>query len=381
VELVVEPPTRVLLIDDDEDDQVLTIDLLAEAGQGRYTCDAVGTFDDGAAALRNMYGVAIVDYRLGARTGLELLHFALATGVRVPIILLTGVGDENLGHVALRAGAADYLVKNQLTPVLLDRTIRYALERRRAEDEMLNAAHERSAREAAEFALRAREELAAVLSHDLLSPLTVIKAQSELLSRRLSRAGELDAERLHAGLQVINDAANRAVGMIQELLDTAKLEEGHQLELRREPIDLAVLARRVVDAQQAAATGYRVVLSTQDPTMANVDAARIGRVLQNLLSNAVKYSQPGSEIRLRVMSEKDGTASIMVQDEGMGVPAADVPLLFRRFHRGSNVAGRIPGTGLGLAGSRAIVEQHGGSITVASQEGRGSTFTVLLPSG
>jgi len=80
-----------------------------------------------------------------------------------------------------------------------------------------------------------------------------------------------------------------------------------------------------------------------------------------------------------VVGEEAGAARIVVQDQGMGVPAADLPLLFRRFHRGSNVAGKIPGTGLGLAGSRAIVEQHGGTIAVESIEGRGSTFTVLLP--
>jgi two-component system, sensor histidine kinase and response regulator len=375
-----ERQTTVLLVDDDEDDRLLTTDLLAEGGQGRYVCDAVVSFEQGAAALRLGYGVALVDYRLGARTGLDLVQDAVTSGVRVPIILLTGVGDEDLGHAALRAGAADYLVKSQLTPVLLDRTIRYALERRRAEDEMLNAARERSAREAAESALRAREELASVLSHDLLTPLTVIKAQSDLLNRRLGRGDGIDVDRIQAGLQVVNDAANRAVSMIEELLDTAQLEAGQELQLRRQPTDLAALAERVVAAQQAATPDYRVQLTAQQPTTVDVDSIRIGRVLQNLLSNAVKYSQPGGEIRLQVIAEHAGATRIVVEDQGMGVPAADLPLLFRRFHRGSNVAGEIPGTGLGLAGSRAIVEQHGGTIAVESVEGRGSTFTVLLPS-
>jgi two-component system, sensor histidine kinase and response regulator len=376
----VEQYTRVLLVDDDEDDRVLTRDLLAEGGQGRYLCAAVVSFEAGAVALRSGYDVALVDYRLGARTGLELVQEAVASGVRVPIILLTGVGDENLGHAALRAGAADYLVKSQLTSVLLDRTIRYALERRRAEDETLNAARERAAREAAESALRAREEMASVLSHDLLTPLTVIKAQSDLLNRRLGRGEGLDVERIRNGLQVVNDAANRAVGMIEELLDTARLDAGQELQLRRQPTDLAALAQRVIDAQHAATPDYKVHFTAQEPTTVDVDATRIGRVLQNLLSNAVKYSQPGSEIRLQVIGEDAGAARIIVQDQGMGVPAADLPLLFRRFHRGSNVAGKIPGTGLGLAGSRAIVEQHGGTIAVESVEGRGSTFTVRLPS-
>jgi signal transduction histidine kinase len=105
-------------------------------------------------------------------------------------------------------------------------------------------------------------------------------------------------------------------------------------------------------------------------------------VLGNLLDNAIKYSPDGGDIAVTIaLAEADGQrqAVLSVQDHGIGIPAGDLPHVFERFFRGTNVAGRIRGTGIGLAGSRQIVEQHGGTLTVESREGEGSTFTVRLP--
>ena len=108
-----------------------------------------------------------------------------------------------------------------------------------------------------------------------------------------------------------------------------------------------------------------------------VDAARLERVLDNLFANALTYSPAGGDIEVRVTREDDAVV-IAVRDHGLGVPAADLAHVFAPFHRGSNV-GRIEGTGMGLAGARHIVEAHGGTLTVESVEGVGSTFTVRLP--
>jgi signal transduction histidine kinase len=98
----------------------------------------------------------------------------------------------------------------------------------------------------------------------------------------------------------------------------------------------------------------------------------------NLVSNAIKYSPNGGEVRVRLGCE-DRCAVLSVQDQGVGIPAADLPRVFEQFHRAANVAGRFKGTGLGLAGARHIVEQHGGSISLESREGVGTTVTVRLP--
>ena len=109
---------------------------------------------------------------------------------------------------------------------------------------------------------------------------------------------------------------------------------------------------------------------------------RLGRVLDNLLGNAIKYSPRGGaiEIAVRLDGPEDAQEAVLsVSDRGEGIPMADLPLVFERFHRGRNVAGSIPGTGIGLAGVRSIVEQHGGTISATSQVGMGSIFTVRLP--
>jgi signal transduction histidine kinase len=112
------------------------------------------------------------------------------------------------------------------------------------------------------------------------------------------------------------------------------------------------------------------------------DRMRLERVLDNLLSNAVKYSPQGGPIAIRVGREDDAGgawAVVSVRDDGIGVPAEDLPWIFERYRRAGNVAGRVAGTGIGLAGARQIVEQHGGTIGVESDEGQGTTVTVRLP--
>ena len=134
-------PVRVLLVDDDEDDCVLTQDLLAEATRGAgpalrgFELAWVDTYEDALEAMGlAQYDVVLVDYRLGERDGLELLNAAIASGCRAPVIMLTGQGDHEVDVAAMQAGAADYLDKSQLSAPLLERTIRHAIERRRAED-------------------------------------------------------------------------------------------------------------------------------------------------------------------------------------------------------------------------------------------------------
>jgi signal transduction histidine kinase len=119
------------------------------------------------------------------------------------------------------------------------------------------------------------------------------------------------------------------------------------------------------------------------PTLeATVDESRVHRVLANLLTNAVKYSPNGGVVRVTVKASDgpDGKFALLsVCDEGVGIPQDDLPHVFDRFHRGANVVGRFAGTGLGLASARELVEMHGGSISVESEEGKGSIFVVRLP--
>ena len=166
---------------------------------------------------------------------------------------------------------------------------------------------------------------------------------------------------------------------IDDLLDATRLRAGQPLALRRRPTDLVALARQAVELQQQATDRHRLTLAAAVPSLVGAwDPGRLERVLGNLLGNALKYS-PARRGGHRRGGGGGGAAVLVVRDAGVGIPAAELPHVFERFRRAGNVADRIAGTGLGLAGARDIVEQHGGSIAVESVEGRGSAFTVRLP--
>jgi signal transduction histidine kinase len=172
-------------------------------------------------------------------------------------------------------------------------------------------------------------------------------------------------------------------GQIEALLDVARLRAGRPLELNRRPTDLVALARAAAAEYQQTTEIHRIRVEAPEPEVRGEwDASRLERVLGNLLSNAIKYSPEGGEITVTIGRESDGAsgdqAVLRVRDQGLGIPPASQPLVFDRFRRGDNV-GPIAGTGLGLAGVKAIVEQHGGTIVLESQAGQGSTFTVRLP--
>jgi signal transduction histidine kinase len=211
--------------------------------------------------------------------------------------------------------------------------------------------------------------------------LSSIKATAQLLLRRLERPSPSDAQQVRKGLERLDTIATRAAALVDELLDLARMQMGRPLDLDRAPTDLVHLAKSVVAEHELATEQHTVVVRSDVPELVGVwDARRLGRVLGNLVDNAVKYSPGGGEVAVRI-STGDVWATLEVQDHGLGIPAAELERVFERFQRASNVEGRIGGTGIGLASARHIVESHGGSISVKSEEGSGSTFTVRLPLG
>ncbi|MGI9145418.1 MAG: PAS domain-containing sensor histidine kinase [Chloroflexota bacterium] len=257
-------------------------------------------------------------------------------------------------------------------------------ERRAAEEERDRLlAAERAAREHAEAATRQRDELLALVSHDLRSPLATIRGRAQLLRRQTTALASTATERdrLLQGLMQIEAGTDRMATLIDELLDLVQMEAGQQLELDRQPTDLVHLVRASVAEHQAATQRHRIDVQVGEPAVTGTwDVHRLRRVLDNLLSNAVKYSPAGGRVDVKVeVDPAESCAVVQVRDQGVGIPPDDAPRIFERFYRASNAAGRVTGFGIGLAGVRQIVEQHGGTITVKSQEGHGSTFAIHLP--
>lgn len=219
-----------------------------------------------------------------------------------------------------------------------------------------------------------REEYVSLISHDLRGPLTPIMGQAQLLARVLTDRG-LDREA--AAAEAISKNARRMNSMIQDLLESARLETG-RLELRREPTDLVQLVLDLIDRVGTAEDRARLrvdIPAWVPPVLADSD--RIERVLVNLLTNAFKYSQPGTPITVHV-EQIDGEAQVSVTDQGSGIPPEELPHLFQRSYR-ATTRKKAEGLGLGLYISRLIVEAHGGRIWAQSEVGKGSTFTFTLP--
>ncbi|GAB3606455.1 sensor histidine kinase [Conyzicola nivalis] len=224
-------------------------------------------------------------------------------------------------------------------------------------------------------AVRARENLAASVSHELRTPLTSIIGFLELAVD----APELTSETRRM-LDIAARNSERMLGLVTDLLQTASDKDG-SLTLAISSCDVAELARQAVESSGLAAEqrGLTVVTSIDRPAVINADPFRIRQVLDNLLSNAVKYNRTGGSITVSV-DAADDAVRIDVTDTGVGVSEADQAHLFDRFFRaGSARRSDVVGTGLGLGISRDIAKLHGGSLSVTSEVGVGSTFSLVLP--
>lgn len=233
-------------------------------------------------------------------------------------------------------------------------------------------------------AVETRDEFLASAAHDLKTPLASVKGIAQLLKSRARRDGaRIDPQRLFDGLGRIETSAGRMSTLIDELLDLGRLQMGQTLELERGRVDLAGLARQALtDLQSNAPRHHMRLITDSEPIVGDWDAVRLRRVVDNLLSNAIKYSPRGGDVLISVhrTTAENGApaATLSVTDQGVGIPVDDLPFVFDRFRRGSNV-GTIQGTGIGLAVAHTIATLHGGSVEVRSRQGEGSTFTLRLP--
>ncbi len=218
-----------------------------------------------------------------------------------------------------------------------------------------------------------QEEYLALLSHDLRTPLTMILGYAQLLVRQLQEAA---LERAARDAEAIVTSGARMNRLIQDVLDRSRLSAGHT-ELRLVSVDLVQLVTRSIDQNLLPAERARVELETVAQLPVVADPLQMERVIVNLLTNACKFSSPTAPVLVRVFKiERD--AMLSVTDQGVGIGPEDLPHLFEKHFRAAT-AGTVAGNGLGLYGSRLIVEAHGGRIWLQSAVGTGSTFLVSLP--
>jgi signal transduction histidine kinase len=279
-------------------------------------------------------------------------------------------GERRLGALVLYAERAPIFAQSdgELSQLLADQAA-VILESRALID---HAARVR----AREEATRLKEDFLSAAAHDLKTPLTTVVAQAQFLERKAVRdpAAPSDLE----GLRRIVREGQRLAALVTDLLDAARMEQGRLIS-DREPVDLGELVTEVVSRQNA--SPHSCELDVRGAIVGNYDRKRIEQLVENLVENAKKYSPEATPVRVEVW-QQNGEARITVRDQGIGIPPADLPKIFERFARASNVDDRkFHGMGLGLYICRGIVEEHGGRIWAESEVGRGSTFQVALPLG
>ncbi|GIE92257.1 hypothetical protein Are01nite_87370 [Actinoplanes regularis] len=303
---------------------------------------------------------------LAADTASVRSQMAAESGLRVAVGVPISAGGHILGALCVYG---DYPEdpENTLIALLGGVAAQFGqyLERRRAEELAVELA-------------RTRNEFLALITHELRNPLAVIISTLSLIEDEL---GTLTEAEQRAYFNTISGSAQRMSAIADDLLDVARLESG-QLNIEAVDTDLCSIISTAVDAIRPQATHKSLTLHAHlpDHLPLHADPHRLRQVADNLLSNAIKYTPAGGTITTTASRDAREQITWTVADTGIGIPDADRPHLFRSFYRASTARSRhIPGTGLGLVITRAIIERHKGSISLAEHSGPGTTFVICLP--
>lgn len=329
------------------------------------------------------FDVILLDLTLPDSQGLTSLEPLMRQAPNLPIVVLTNTNDDTLAIEAVRLGAQDYLVKRQVNPELLVRSVCYAIERKQAAKTLqeVNEALALENQERMAELSRAQElnqlksEFVSTIAHDFRNPMNTILLCSGLLQSSGDRLTE-EKKLKHFGLM------QSAIKNMAQLLDEVSLmsqSDSGKLECQFRSIDLVAFCRQLVENfQLGLGRQHPLILVTKaDEIVGLWDESLLHHILGNLLMNAIKYSPVGRQVEFELIG-KEREVVFKIKDWGIGIPQSELPQLFQPFYRASNVD-EIPGTGLGLAIAKKCTETHGGTISVESEVGVGTIFTVILP--
>lgn len=381
---------KILLIEDNLAEARLLQEFLKQAQSHEFTLLNVKRLGDALSLLSNCneiscdFDVILLDLTLPDSEGLTSLPPLMSQAPTVPIVVLTNTNDDELAIAAVRQGAQDYLVKRQVNVEVLIRALRYAIERKHTLESLraVNHALEIRVEERTAELVKAQElnqfksEFVSMLSHDIRSPLNTILLAAGLLQ---NSGDKLSTEKKLNHYKLICSAIKNMTQLLDEASLLGKADSG-RLEREFTLLNLQDFCHQLVEDAQLIAVDKRITVvftTTGQPTEILSDENLLRHILGNLLSNAIKYSRPDSIVYFELRF-KNQTVIFNIKDEGIGIPLEDQKQLFQPFYRANNV-GSIPGNGLGLAIVKKCLEAHGGDITVNSEVGVGTTFTVTLP--
>jgi signal transduction histidine kinase len=411
---------RILVVDDSPEDRQVYRRLLQQSPEHRYELLESELGEEGLRLAREEApDCLLLDYRLPDLDGLEFLsrlredHLVPA----IPVIVLTGQGNEAVAVEAMKGGAQDYLLKGTISRQGLQKAVQNAIEkvalqsaveertaelasaneelkrevaeRKRAESALQGmygelevlvrqrTAELSRAKQQAEEANRMKDEFLATLSHELRTPLNAMLGWAQVL-----RLGKLDPAASVRALETIERNARAQAQLIADLLDVSRIITG-KLRLDFQPVELPRIVEAALETLRPAADAKGIRLDVDLGPLASPvlgDADRLQQVVWNLLSNAVKFTPRDGAVAVR-LRQTGANAEVRVSDSGAGIRPDFLPYVFDRFRQAESTITRSHGgLGLGLSIVRHLVELHGGTVEVESAgEGKGAAFSVLLP--
>ncbi len=412
----------ILLVDDDEVDRMTVKRSLKKAGFSAFLTEvengqeaiaelqkyknnlvSISETNDSYPTVEttnNNFDLILLDYHLPDRNGLNLIAEIKALNLNLPIIVLTGQGDEEIAVEIMKAGAVDYLSKGKIQPNILVKAIKNAIritqaeqavylanQRLRASHQLLIGKNKELERQQQQIKLQniklqksynLKSEFLATMSHELRTPMNAIMGFSQLLLRQYP--DPLSDQQKNLVERIFSNSKN-LLDMINEMLDFSKIESG-RIELNAQKFDLNLSIKLIVEELRSLAVKKQLILTTdiqlKDPFLIQ-DAHFIKRTLVNLLSNAIKFTESG-EVKVTAWEIDEMKVAISVKDTGIGIAPEDQDKVFEAFRQVDQTFTRQhTGTGLGLTITDSLVKMMGGKIVLESELDKGTTFIIEIP--